>query len=240
MINYWLAPNTPGPVTIEILSPGGSLIRRLSSEAPAVRPAQWPDLRAPDMTSSGTRRLTKNAGINRAIWDLAYPGPWDSLANRSGNNGPMVAPGNYVVRLTANGVSESRPLAVRADPRALRDGITTGNLAAQLAHNLRVRDMVSEVNIAVAELGVIAKRVDGKSGSADLLRRLRSMQQLLVTPPIRYSEPALQGHIQYLYGAALDADQRVGRDAQMRYTQLRKQLDAALRELRSLIAAVGD
>jgi hypothetical protein len=60
------------------------------------------------------------------------------------------------------------------------------------------------------------------------------MQQLLVTPPIRYSEPGLQAHIQYLYTATMNADQKVGRDAELRYAELRRQLDTALNELRAL------
>lgn len=109
--------------------------------------------------------------------------------------------------------------------------MTTEILRAQLAHNLRVRDLVSTVNIAVAKLGA----VDKSRQTEQTLRRLQSLQQLLVTPPIRYSEPALQAHIQYLYTAASSADQRVGRDAQMRYVELRRQLDEALRQLRPLI-----
>ncbi len=127
-------------------------------------------------------------------------------------------------------MTETQPLVVRADPRLAQDGITADVLREQLAHNLRVRDLVSEVNIAVAKLGAI----DKPRQSEETMRRLQSLQRLLVTPPIRYSEPALQSHIQYLYGAAMAADQKVGRDAEIRYRELRRQLDEILRELRPL------
>jgi hypothetical protein len=113
----------------------------------------------------------------------------------------------------------------------VRDGVTTEILREQLAHNLRVRDMVSDVNVAVAKLSII----DRTGKDADTLRRLQSLHQLLITPSIRYSEPALQSHIQYLYGAAMGADQKVGHDAVTRYSQLRAQLDDLLRQLRPLI-----
>ncbi|HUQ18933.1 MAG TPA: hypothetical protein VM099_04905 [Gemmatimonadaceae bacterium] len=231
MIDYWLGANTTGPVTIDILNSSGEIVRTFSSERAPQERTSWPDLTAPTMALTGTPPMSKTPGMNRAIWDLAYPGPWDTLSRRSGRDGPMVAPGTFTVRLTANGVEESRPLVVRADPRALRDGMTNEILREQLAHNLRVRDLTTKVNIAVAQLNAMAKN----RGDAALLGRLHAMQQLLITPPIRYSEPALQAHIQYLYSAALSADQKVGRDAQLRYAELKRQLDSALAQLRELI-----
>jgi hypothetical protein len=56
-----------------------------------------------------------------------------------------------------------------------------------------------------------------------------------VTPPIRYSQPALQAQITYLYGLTTRADQRVGRDAIERYRVLRRELDARVAELNAVI-----
>ncbi len=229
MIDYWLGLGARTSVTIEIVDRGGDVMRRFTSDAQSsIFP---PGLTPPNLVSTGTPRLSNNPGLNRVIWDFAYPGPWDSTPRRSGRDGPLAPPGTYTVRLTAGGVTSSEPLVVRPDPRVVRDGVTTEILREQLAHNLRVRDMVSEVNVAVAKLAFIDKT--GKD--ADVLRRLQSLQQLLITPPIRYSEPALQSHIQYLYNAAMGADQKVGHDVVTRYLQLRAQLDDALRQLRPLI-----
>jgi hypothetical protein len=229
MIDYWLGLTTSGPITLDILDRNGAVVRSFSSEVPRAGTSPVPrGLRAPNMAATGTPRLSKGPGLNRVIWDFAYPGPWDDNPRRNGRDGPLAPPGTYSVRLTANGITESQPLVVRADPRVTRDGVTTDVLRAQLAHNLRVRDLVSQVNIAVAKLGAIEK---SRQAAPDL-RQLQSLQELLVTPPIRYSEPGLQAHIQYLYGAAMGADQKVGRDAIMRYVELRRQLDVALRQLR--------
>jgi hypothetical protein len=143
----------------------------------------------------------------------------------------MVAPGTFTVRLTSNGIVQSQQLLVRGDPRATRDGITTAILREQLAHNLRVRDLTSQVNVAVAMLASVQK----STNDSVALRKLQSLQQLLMTPPIRYSEPGLQAHIQYLYTAALSADQKVGRDAQLRFTELKRQLDPVLVQLREVL-----
>ncbi|MFN8583280.1 MAG: hypothetical protein U0163_20180 [Gemmatimonadaceae bacterium] len=45
------------------------------------------------------------------------------------------------------------------------------------------------------------------------LAKVGKLQAKLVTPPIRYSKPELQAHIQYLYSMTLGADQKIGRDA---------------------------
>src|SRR6202043_357804 len=67
------------------------------------------------------RPPARKAGGNRFVWDLRYPGPktfegvifWGAQADA----GPTATPGQYQVRLTANGVSETRPLIVSKDPR---------------------------------------------------------------------------------------------------------------------------
>jgi hypothetical protein len=92
--------------------------------------------------------------------------------------------------------------------------------------------MVTEANLAAAEVGALQKRHPPPS---DMSRRLTALQQQMLTPPVRYSQPALQSHIQYLYSAMNSADQKVSRDAQLRYAELRRQLDRAVRELHSLI-----
>ncbi len=61
---------------------------------------------------------TRQAGMNRVIWDLRHP----RLAARPGSrarppSGPYVVPGRYTVRLTVDGRSEEQPVEVREDPR---------------------------------------------------------------------------------------------------------------------------
>jgi hypothetical protein len=59
----------------------------------------------------------------------------------------------------------------------------------------------------------------------------------VVTPSVRYSRPALQSHIQYLYGLTSQADQRIGRDATERYVTLRRELDVTMARARALLGA---
>jgi hypothetical protein len=183
----------------------------------------------------GTPRLAIGPGLNRFVWDFAYAGPWDASQQRAGRNGPMAAPGSYTVRVTSGTWSATQPLEVRMDPRLARDGVTAVDLREQLEHNLRVRDMVTEVNLAVARIQRAKRRLATSGAAGDTLQRLTALEAKLVTPSVRYSQPGLQAHIAYLYGLTTRADQKVGRDAVERYPVLRRELDARVAELRQIV-----
>jgi photosystem II stability/assembly factor-like uncharacterized protein len=188
-IDYYLS--AASEVTVEILDGSGNAIRTFSSAAAA--------------------------GMHRFTWDLRYPGPWDNKAPAESPNGPVAVPGKYAVRLKAAGVVATQPLTVVEDPRVTKSEVTTADLREQFEHNLRVRQLVSDVNRAVA-------RVQGNPKAVAIAERL-------ITPAIRYSKPGLQTHITYLYGMTNGPDQKIGRDAVERYQVLRKELDAVLAEL---------
>jgi hypothetical protein len=133
------------------------------------------------------------------------------------------------VRLTVGDWSATQPLLLRVDPRVAADGVTQADLEEQLAHNLRVRDLVSDANRLVAQLQAAKRTAAGPA-----LERLAALEGRLVTPPVRYSRPGLQAHIGYLYGLTTQADQKIGRDAVERYQVLRRELDAAQAELRAI------
>ena len=230
MLDYWVAPNggTPGPVlALEVRDSAGALVRRFTSEGAGERTQRVvANMRGPAVERLGTPRLDARPGAHRVVWDFAYPGPVDPGSPRSGRNGPLAAPGRYTVRLawedTAGraGWTAERPLVVEADPRAVRDGMTPALFQAQLAHNLRVRDLVTDVNALVARVRAARAR-SGASSAA-----LGALERALVAEPVRYGRPGVQTQVQYLYGATLGADQPVGRDVLARYAELRRAVDA--------------
>jgi photosystem II stability/assembly factor-like uncharacterized protein len=245
MIDYYLASAPTSPLTLEILDARGGVVRRFLSEGPGegVKEPEEPGMRRPAMDAVGTPKLPARAGLNRFTWDMTYPGPWSSDSARNGRNGPMAAPGTYTVRLTRGDWTASQPLVLRADPRVVRDGLAPADFSRQVAHNLLVRDLVSDVNFAVQQLRAARKRLDADSSqaaagqAADARRKLEELERQLVTPPVRYSKPQLQSQVTYLYGMALGADQKVGRDAVERYRQLRRRADSQLAAVRQLLGA---
>jgi hypothetical protein len=248
MIDYYLANVPAGPATLEVLDAKGRVVRRFSSAAPAAGDSARTAGAA--LAAAGTPSLPAKVGTNRFVWDMTYPGPWSSDTARNGRNGPMAAPGVYSVRLSAGDVTQTQPLVLRADPRVVKDGLTTLDLQRQAAHNLRVRDLVSAVNAAAERVRTARERLEKAAGAAtsdsaavepgtpaDTLRRLAAIERELVTPSVRYSKPALQTHIQYLYSMELGADQKVGRDAVQRYEELRKQLATQVAAIDALLGS---
>ena len=200
MIDYWLSAPA-SDARLEILDASGSVMQSYAVDT----------LRSITTRSTAPIGLSARAGLNRFVWDMTYPGPWNAAPAQRGGGGPMAAPGTYTVRLTANGSTMTQPLVLRADPRVTHDGISQSVLDAQLAFNLKLRDLVSDANR-------VAERLRATPNAA--------LEAEFFTPPVRYSRPGLQSHIAYLYTENIGSDQRVGRDAVDRYTELKTALES--------------
>ncbi len=242
MIDYYLASSPAGDITMEILDASGNLVRKLSSApGPAEDRGSETDAGGGDeeggfRVRSGPTRLDKTAGMHRFIWDLRYPGPWQSKDRPEGPGGPMVAPGNYSLRITVGASTSNHSLTVIEDPRITKAGVTAPDLREQIEHNLRVRELVSQVNRAVARVRAPqASLRDSAGGAGDTLSKLNELASHLITPSIRYSKPELQEQIRYLYTLTTVTDQKVGRDAIDRLAELRQELDRRLVELNTIL-----
>jgi photosystem II stability/assembly factor-like uncharacterized protein len=240
MIDYTLGSAPSTDITLEILDGSGTVIRKFSSAAPP--PAPRPDPQAASeeeedfVPRGGPTRLDNSAGMHRFTWDLRYVGPWVSAARPEGPNGPMAVPGKYAVRLTVGALISTQPLNVIEDPRVTKDGVTTADLREQFEHNVRVRELVSDVNKAVARIRAAQTDLRAKGGNAsETLTKLDELASHMITPAIRYSKPELQTHITYLYSVTNSTDQKIGRDTIERYTVLRKELDGRIAELNAIL-----
>jgi photosystem II stability/assembly factor-like uncharacterized protein len=243
-IDYWLPTSVAGDVRLEILDSTGKVVQQFDSPGAAQQPQRPVGQVAPsdpeeDMRprgGGGAARLTRNPGFNRFTWDLRYPGPWNPATRAAAPTGGATAvPGRYRARLTVGTVTMERPFTVAIDPRNAKDGVTVADLAEQHAVGMRVRDMVSEANQLVARVRDAKRRLTNATGAAaDTLRMVTALEAKLVTPPVRYSKPELQTHIQYLYSLTNQADQKIGRDVIQRAAVLRRELDALAAEGRRL------
>jgi hypothetical protein len=142
-ITYYLKSAAAGPVSLEILTSTGALVRRYRSDDP-VPPA-------PDESTSSVplywyrppQTLPADAGVHRFYWDMRY----QPVAEGGGRGGlsiqavphnttpspstPLVAPGTYTVKLTVDGKTYSQPLVVKQDPR-----VKTPHTATQQLYSL--------------------------------------------------------------------------------------------------------
>jgi hypothetical protein len=151
-------------------------------------------------------------------------------------NGPVAVPGDYQVRVKAGEWSATQPLHVIEDPRVTKDGVTTADLQEQFDHNERVLALVNDTNRLVARLRDAEKEIKASHvESSEKGKKLQALSDKVLTPPIRYSQPGLQAHVQYLYGMTNRTDQKIGKDAVERYQYLRKKIDEAVAELDSAL-----
>ena len=158
IIDYRLAHEARGPVTLEVLDATGAVLRRFSSEDPVVPsavelrdeliPAYWPEMHGP---------LPKSEGMHRWVWDLHATAPAATHAEYPiaavphrtplTPEGPLVLPGTYTVRLTADGRSETEPLTIKMDPR-----VHTSAAELEAQHNAQVAMASSLDALAKADL----------------------------------------------------------------------------------------
>jgi hypothetical protein len=132
-------------------------VRRYSNEEKkeADTPPEWPDQPPP------VEKISAEVGVNRFAWDLRLQGP-TPLAGEPGaefrNRGPMVPPGAYQVRLTAEGKSYTTPLELKADPRVKASG---DDLQKQSELGRKIVAQVSEVHEAVAAIREVRSQARG-------------------------------------------------------------------------------
>jgi hypothetical protein len=132
-------------------------------------------------------------------------------------------PGNYQARLKAGDVTESQPFTVLIDPRIAAEGVTAADLKEQFDHNVRVRELSTEINQLLTRVRAALNNAD--AGKASAARAI--YEQLVSTPEgVRYNKPGLQSHAQYLGSMTTGVDQKIGRDAIDRYQALKKEYDA--------------
>src|SRR5258708_28098825 len=76
--------------------------------------------------------LSAEAGMHRFVWDLHYALPKSVHRSFYGPAGVWSLPGNYTVKLTANGKSSSQTFTVKMGPRisTAEDGLRQEFVAA--------------------------------------------------------------------------------------------------------------
>jgi photosystem II stability/assembly factor-like uncharacterized protein len=126
MIDYFLANDATGSVTIEIKDSKGESVRKYSNTDVPVEPNPK-RLKIPSYWIRPPQLLSTKAGTHRFLWDMHYTPvpdvePEYPIAATYRNTAPAATspwagPGNYTVVLTVDGKSFTQPLTVQMDPR---------------------------------------------------------------------------------------------------------------------------
>lgn len=225
-IDYVLAEAPSGELKLEVLNSLGKVIRTATSSAAAPTQAERPvalggdeEMRGPGFGGFAARPLTKRVGLNRYTWDLRIDG-----------GGPLVVPGKFTLRLSADGWSKTQPLTVELDPRLAKDGVTLLDLREQFDLLVNVRDTISEARKLSQRLDTLLR----ENKDAALTPQLRDLRAKLVTASGPYPQPMLIDQLNSLSRMAGAADRKVGRSAIQHYGVLKQQLAALKAELGKL------
>src|SRR6185295_5541175 len=157
-VYYWLEKEPKGDVTLEVLDAAGTVAVTLSSKP---REATGSSEYVKEETDQLKElALPKAAGVQRAVWRLAWDGaemiPNAKLDSGYPLIGPTAVPGSYTVRLTVDGKTATAPLVLRPDPRV---SLPQADLEAKLRFSLAVRDAVTRLSRDVVRLQAVRRQL---------------------------------------------------------------------------------
>src|SRR5256714_2098751 len=198
MIDYYFKTAPKDEVTIDILDAGGKVVRHLSSKEKKEN-EQPPEL--PDRIERA-KTIPANEGMNRFAWDLRYDDPVQipgAVYSGTGPKGPLALPGDYQVKLSAGGKSQTAPLHLAIDPR------TNGSEAAlqkQFTLSTQVKDRISQLHQAVNEIREVKSQIKnlhsrfgddqrlkpGLAAADDLDKKMSDVERQLVQVDMKGSE----------------------------------------------------
>ncbi|MDG2375111.1 MAG: hypothetical protein P8M18_02055 [Woeseiaceae bacterium] len=227
IIDYFLPKGIEGPIRLEILDASGELVNAYESE-PGEGDTDIEIIE--DMQLSQSRvivneNLSAEAGTNRFRWDMTHFGAWDEDEDVSFTDGPLVRPGEYTIRLTAGGTTADQVLTIVVDPRVIAQGTSQQDIDEQVAMQLILIDLMSEVR--QFQQTVENEQADLEKRSDDL--RLNEVERLLLVSDVLnavkddeiiYPRPMLARQISFLLNMISGADQAPGVEAADRLTEL--------------------
>jgi photosystem II stability/assembly factor-like uncharacterized protein len=202
MVEYYLAQEPVGDVTLTVTDEGGEIIREFSNRT--------------------EERLPTQEGMNRFVWNMRYPriqlppspGVLSDFysSDHSPPSPPVAPPGRYVVRLTVDGEVREQPFEIRKDPRVTA---SAADLRAQFELMVDIQDRVSEVIDTVMRIREARARFEESRVEADrVLEQLKEIEGKLMiwmgsqAHPMMLGPPGLIEKLSRLSGAVIAADAR--------------------------------
>ncbi|MGI8481539.1 MAG: glycosyl hydrolase, partial [Chthoniobacterales bacterium] len=198
IVDYYLKTAAKDEVTLDVLDSQGKLVRHLSSKEKKDndQPEEWPDRVKP------AKAIPAAEGMNRFAWDLRYNDPVQTpgaFYSGEGPRGPKVLPGDYQVKLTIAGQSQTAPLHIAMDPR-IKDADAAVQKQFELA--MQIRDRVSELHQAVNEIRDVKSQIQslhkkfGEEARAkaalettdDLNKKILAVEEQLIQVNMKSSE----------------------------------------------------
>src|SRR5258708_594167 len=171
-LDYYLKETSPSPIQLEILDSTGNVVLQFASDDKLYKtnPNSMP------LTMNWVRDpqpLLNEPGMHRFIWDLHYALTKGLQRSYFFSAGRWVVPGNYSVKLTANGKSTTQPLIIKMDPRS---NDTADSLQRQFAVATQLGQTLGQVSIALQQAKDLRNQINERkkdaAGKSELLAAL--------------------------------------------------------------------
>jgi DNA-binding FrmR family transcriptional regulator len=201
IIDYYFKAEPKGEVRLQIFDSSGKLVRTLSNvgKKEDEQPPEWPD------QIKEVKTIPASEGMSRCIWNLRYDDPVKvpgAFYSGVGPRGPLVLPGKYELRLTADGQTRSAPLEITADPRAKAapgDLEKQFELARQVYQDVsrthqainRIRDLKSQIQSMRNRFQSDAKLKPVLDAADALEKKLAPVEEQLIQVNMKGSEANL-------------------------------------------------
>jgi hypothetical protein len=203
------AVNLYKPLSAYRFSPGGHAFIDFELKSPAHVNLTVVDSHG--RTVREYKNVNAHAGLNRRMWDLRYDPPklvklrtdapgnafiWDEPRFRHADSrpithwgiqpaevGPIVAPGQYTVKLVVAGKDYTQPIQIFKSPKT---PATDAELAESVKLQLRIRDDITQTSDMVNQLewmrkqaSDVQKMLKAENGKPELLKTVQEMDQKL-------------------------------------------------------------
>jgi hypothetical protein len=161
--------STTDKVTVEILDPAGMAIRTLvATKADAEKPKA--PLTIDDLMDPQDPVPSVAGGLQRFEWDLRYDRGISFPGLRlwaASTRGPIAPPGDYRVRVTADGQTQVQGFPIKRDPHILAD-VTDDDLRRQFELASQIHAKANQANEAILLIRGIRPQI------ADRIAKVRS------------------------------------------------------------------
>jgi len=243
------APEKDAIVKLEILAPGGTVLRAFPDQGGPDRGGDGADEEEPKPADTPPVK----AGLNRFVWDMrvADAKGFDGLVMWAGTlRGPRVVPGAYRARLTVGSETAEASFEIVADPRS---ATSADDLRAQYELLLAIRDTLTRTHEAITAIRAVREQLEAlkgrlQKGDGDVVReaavalgeRLTEVEQALYQTANRSPQDPLNYPIRFnnklaaLAGSVAIGDARPTDQARAVNAELTAAIEAELAKLEAI------
>jgi len=172
IVNFYLKERPDGEVKLEFFDRDNNLIKTFTSKKdepeqpagdeiePGVEGEEGTEAEEAAAVADTDRTVPKDAGLNRFVWSMRYPDAEKvegDASTQQSLTGPAAAPGEYRVRLTANGRSFTEDFRIVKDPRVKA---TQEDLEAQFELLIQIRDKLSDTQKGINQIRALKAQLD--------------------------------------------------------------------------------